>query len=1316
MELEGINIIQQVSNSIVTYESVLCFKNKIENKSKETIKDLKLINYRSEEFDKHYYEFENSRNAINIVNDKGIITIDELFPGDIVIIYISMLVVKKFKDDKLTSYSQIEFRDSENNKIIVKSDEVEVEFRKDSKISENGFKITIDKKIIDEEDEYNIDIFICNDGTDKIECVEIYNMIPKGTRFIKDTLFINDSFINVGEDINNIRLGDMLPLQSINLTFAVHLDKNQKYSKVLNKAFLRYETVTKIGDVKKQGLVSNSVELDVRKADIGVFAVCSDRNEVICGEEIEYTVVCENTGNVGLYDLEFTQEANLKFKFVEDSCSINDKSEKGLNLYKGIRVDYLDKGEKLIFKYKCVAIGSDLENSENVMNLIYKYNNPDVSKVNERKISCKCKKIKIIEPRIGESVKIIEETSMFVGDTSRINILISNTGNTPLKNIIVSDVINKGLKLIENSIKVNEIRSDMNDISKITIGKIEINEEVNITYEIKAIDISSLYERKTNKDCMVKYEYDVEEKKYSKDFFIESSNIIVSGAIIREEDVIKNMDRTCIGLSEEVLVSLNFLNSGNHAGEGVFVKERQNTTLRFIQGSLTINGVKSDYDIEEGVLIGEINPLESIKLTYRLRAVRIPYTPTLISATTIIYQSIIDGNGKRGSNMLIAQSEKLNVRGANIDFENGLFIREVESSDIEINEFIKFRVLFRNNGNVCAYNVILKEILGENILIKEDSVRVNGICKKYSKNIISIGTLEVDQECEVTYEAKGVKGESRKENTISKIEYEYYISDGEKSISKFGKSNLIEMNIYDAGMGFNDSISKKIVTLNEHFEYSLYLRNKGNVDIYNLNLKFEHEDKHEIDVADYIVGKIKKNETDIQNEVYIGDIKVGQTYLVILKLIIKNSEMIENLRIKPVIKGDYISSDGDVRNIIKTGKGQEIIVNTNKFEVVKRTTRNSYLCGEIVDYLVTIRNEGKRIAENVLIDDEGLNYGIIENSITVNGKIIKEKYIGGIYIDKVEVGECIFLRYSAIYDKSYKNKAVKSRLKVMAKFYNSTTLERDYEYLSDEYVIFLSKVDLKIIKTTSEKSAKYNENIKFITTIQNDGDIDIYDLEFIEENSKGLKSLDKKEIYLNSRLLSKFEEKKLIIRPRDIYEIVTEYKYINYKSVYVINSLSKIKYKYQGFDNIEKLQTKESNIIDVEFESNIFKILNIEHKIYLENVYVDEITEFLVEAIVTDSYIINTIKSKIYSDNILTGKKLMVRGYLDEKIEYISNSANGEIELLKYRETFTASITLPENFSDEQVRIITKINDVKYKLINKEMIFNNINLILDVYV
>ena len=664
--------------------------------------------------------------------------------------------------------------------------------------------------------------------------------------------------------------------------------------------------------------------------------------------------------------------------------------------------------------------------------------------------------------------------------------------------------------------------------------------------------------------------------------------------------------------------------------------------------------------------------------------------------------------------MLVSQSDNIEIKSANINFENGLFVREVDKDSVELGDIVRFRMFFKNNGNLKAENVILTEVI-ENLKIIDNKVWINGICKKIINTTVSLGNIEAQEEVEIIYDAMIISRKNIVINTVSTIKYGYHMYKGCEFIEKEGKSNYIEVKGYNSEIIFINDFIKSSVELGEVFEYNLYMMNKSELNFHDIKTSFKVEEGVEIEILDYKINNIRQIVQDLGEKCYFDELKKNRSILTTLKLKVKNTSGKTRFYIESLLEGSFYDREKKEHIIKKRGEKNYIDIESYSLKVLKKTSRNTYIKDEVVDYLITIINDGMQIAENILVEDEGFFKGRLEGPILVDGKMLNSMYIQGIPIDKLDIGESKTIRYSMKYDENIGGK-LSSKVNVSANFIKNENIKR-YDFYSNIHELLIKEPELKIIRSANKENLVEGELIRFLTVVENSGDLDLYDLEMIE---KGLGSLSKRETYVNSLLVD--DNEKIIIPSLKIgecYEIVTEYIYKEKSEVLEIKNKAIFDYKYKGLNKKFFKGKKESNKVILKINSQMFKNLNLQHKIYVGTIgekLVSEITDISIDSVITDQYIIKTIKNKKNPNNIATGKKLMIRGYLKEKIEYIAQDEVNSLNLFIHKENFTTSLIISENIDElKQFRIKAKVVDISHRLLNSKYILNNVNMIFDIF-
>lgn len=100
---------------------------------------------------------------------------------------------------------------------------------------------------------------------------------------------------------------------------------------------------------------------------------------------------------------------------------------------------------------------------------------------------------------------------------------------------------------------------------------------------------------------------------------------------------------------------------------------------------------------------------------------------------------------------------------------------------------------------------------------------------------------------------------------------------------------------------------------------------------------------------------------------------------------------------------------------------------------------------------------------------------------------------------------------------------------------------------------------------------------------------------------------------------------------------------------------------------------------------------------------------------IIDLNLIETICGVSYEGKILTGKKLIVNGFLKQFVEYVALNSEQSVHAAEFNIPFSTFIIVPKNFVlNKTVNIQTYIEDIFYQLLDKRTIFKNTTLFLEV--
>lgn len=111
---------------------------------------------------------------------------------------------------------------------------------------------------------------------------------------------------------------------------------------------------------------------------------------------------------------------------------------------------------------------------------------------------------------------------------------------------------------------------------------------------------------------------------------------------------------------------------------------------------------------------------------------------------------------------------------------------------------------------------------------------------------------------------------------------------------------------------------------------------------------------------------------------------------------------------------------------------------------------------------------------------------------------------------------------------------------------------------------------------------------------------------------------------------------------------------------------------------------------------------------------IEQIIRVMAEAVITSTKIIKTPTGTSKEGQILTGRKIIIEGVLNQKIEYVADEPTQSVHAAHFKVPFSTFIVLPEDFEDGTVvTIIPYIEDIYAKQVSKRDIFKNVTLLLD---
>lgn len=1150
------------------------------------------------------------------------------------------------------------------------------------------------------EEEIDIIFSIKNTTNVTLKDIKILNYIPNNTSLVENSLNLSD-INNAVFDNNKIFISEINKGEEIYFFYKVSVNNIN-----IKKLDLYCNIEYFYDNFKKFTLESNKTSIEISSEGLlkpNCFVYEIDKNKVFQDEIITHTIKIKNCTDFILKNLTLSNSFFDKLNFIKNSLIVNNVPRVGESINEEIILGELDVNDNIIIKFETMV-------KPNYSNITMDFNLNYDSKIRNIIQSSNSCELNVIIPKFGEEglFKYQDKNICRLNEIITFTIKIHNKGNISAKETYLSDIISDKLEFIEGSIFRNdEFTQNIYQVKNIYLKDIGINEEIKIIYKVKAI---GTFENELNY-CNLSYIVGKNKK-----IFNEISNkneLSIFGCKIGNNNIKKELSLDSAKVGDIVTAILTIENTGNIECENLKIYEIPNNCLKFIDGSLEINNENLlNENIFDGVNILKLNVSEKIIIKYKFKITNIPIPNPIQDRTVLEYVYIEDDNIK--NNKIYSNSQKLYINNPNInivDMNSNDSIQGIEKY-IHINDSCLYYLLIENNGNVGLENMLMNINLPEELILDTNSININNVLYDISSNSsIKLPNLNISQKLFVQFYVKNKFIKNKKlESEISLI-YSYKDIKNKKVLNH--SKNLKEtINIVNPDLEINQFITDSEVYDTPEFIKNINIKNTGNIKLNNVFLNLnEFNDNMDYDYTVFI----NENNIGKKNILNLESIDIDETLNIVIKYNITNS-YIKQISIKECeIKGEYEFGNNKNMNISKKSNKLNLNVKDDCLELKGHITIKKILVGEKFKYLLNIENKGninyKNLKLNLNIPKNDVEY--INNSLCINDKNMYQNNIHSeINLGSLNCNEKLVVSFE---------------LKVISIPFNELIeIESYLDY------VYINKKDNEIVKSTNPYKNKFKvydisldiaksisseylqrgDRLKIQTMLNNSGNVDLENIILYDNRIQNLCYVEnstnvdgKEEVSLNpidGIHISKLKKGDNII-------FTYEYDYLPYKHIDKIDYYSTIEYSYKIDDLDHKRKSKKSEVNHIECALSTFKEFNIDNEYVLKSYEPDivEIVNVLIDCCIDEYYEVDSLFDvyKNCESNNFNMKKLVIKGKLVQKVEYICDDKDAKLYLLERVHFFTTFLNLPDDYNINRLILKGRCEDVLCRELDSRNLF-----------
>jgi uncharacterized repeat protein (TIGR01451 family) len=678
-------------------------------------------------------------------------------------------------------------------------------------------------------------------------------------------------------------------------------------------------------------------------------------------------------------------------------------------------------------------------------------------------------------------------SQVLVNDIYKYAITITNDGTLPAEDIVLSNILPIEVKLIDGSIKVNDMLITNVADENIRISNLNPKEIACIEFSVNALLPGNvLYE------AVVDYKYvDV------------IKGEILAVAVAETKTNILSDDKPSIGLVQTVdnlIISLydtntfqfTITNNSKFGINNVILSKFVPKNYEILEDTINVKQKTSDiiFVSSNVINLGYFAEKESKLVSFDAIGKMVGTDISNIAELTYEYQNKLNETVVEGvnSNDILTNIIEIDVPSINVEEDIGKLM--------EINKEIEVNIVLTNIGSKTANNVFVREILDDSFYVVDSSLIIDD---KASSEDILTGILFTNvmpkEQHKISYKIIPIKV-SEKANKLTDVTYSYIDKNNIERIMNVQKNNYVKIiNQVEPNILFIKNSDKLNYDKSDIANFRFIIINNGNLSINNVLIKDDINDYYQ-----FVDNSIQVNGNNILgsiiNGITIDKINAGEKCV----LIFKAKPIKEKVNIENIGKIFYSYTDLDDNIITKSANSNSYFTNIYYTNVPEVSIIKSAETAKIVKFGVNtfniiVKNNSYLPIYNLYLSDildDCYNY--LDDSLEIDG-VKSVNLPERIYISKLDADQSLNIKFKAVGSISKQN--IMNNAKLSYNYQKNDELILAISSSNSIYTDIIDYVNSNVISLIDDISLK-EKSIKILI------DAEINKLKYVLENSNNI--------------------------------------------------------------------------------------------------------------------------------------------------------------------------------------------------------------------
>ncbi|OOR22429.1 beta strand repeat-containing protein [Bacillus cereus] len=834
-----------------------------------------------------------------------------------------------------------------------------------------------------------------NNGNISATNLSFLDSTPDGTTFVENSFTLNGTAIPGANPNVGVTLSNLAANATHLISFQILINDPFSQESITNQSNTTYTIQPDPGQPPiTETSTSNIVITNFVQAQLTITKT-SNPITVDIGGTILYISEVKNIGNVDAINIIFTDSIPTGTTFVPDSVTINGVLQPGVNPENGIPIETIPSNSSKTILFQVQTNNPPTETEiVNQSSANYQYVSiptaPPVNRsANSNVVTTSLQNANII------SVKSADVTFISIGQNITYTNTLQNIGTVPANNTVFIDNIPEGTIFIEDSLSINNvIQPGTNPENGVTLGTIQPNETVTISFQVQLTSIPSGNTVINISDTSYEYQIDPSSPIIQRRSLSNAVNTEVRTANV---SAIKSANRSITRIGQIITYTVAVTNSGTVPITNTLLIDAIAAGTTFVPNSILVDGIpRPDENPITGIALDIILPNNTIIVTFQVNVVSIPSQNNINNIAVIHYEYKPDPS-------LPPISETTSSNSTNIQFIDAILIATKSANKVlaNIDETIEYTVFIQNNGSTTTNSIFFTDTIADGTVFIPGSVIVNNtVLPAADPNIgFSIPNIASSQSTTITFQVSvtNLPAVNPTPNTAN-IVYDFIFNPDFAPIQKSTTSNTTFVQINDADIVSLKTVDLTSVTIGDTLTYTTTLTNTGNTDATAVVFTDNIPDGTTFIDGSVLVNNIPQLNANPSAGILVGtiapDISIPVTFSVTVVALPASGHIQNQSTSRYTINGEEKISTS---NITFT---EVISVNV----IATKTTPIQYAdLQTIIPYTISIINNGNIQVENIIVTDIiPANTSFIENSVIVNGNARpNDNPLSGIQIDNI---------------------------------------------------------------------------------------------------------------------------------------------------------------------------------------------------------------------------------------------------------------------------------------------------------------------------